>query len=69
METVRDFLRPLKDHFLRTAKAYVAGLVATLVAWFAARGVEVPGEVADAVVLIAVFVINYFLTWLVPNKS
>ena len=53
---------------LPNAKAWVSAGVTALVAWLGERGVLVPEDVYEAVIVILVAVVAYAATWFTRNK-
>ena len=68
LEVIKSILASFKVTILSSAKAWVALLVAGLVTWLAQRGIAIPPETSDMIVLAVTGLLTAFFVWLVPNK-
>jgi hypothetical protein len=62
-------LRQFRDYLPVMRKALVAGFVTAGLALLALVGVDGDMSVNDALAALAAFVVNTFLTWVIPNRS
>lgn len=69
MERVRQLLAPFRAHILRTAKAYTASAVVVVIGLLGDRGVAIPNDVREALLLLVATVVTWAITWLIPNRE
>lgn len=67
-EVIKAVLASFKETILKTAKAWVALAVAAGVTWLAQKGIVIPPETSEAVVLAITGLLTAFFVWLVPNR-